>query len=128
MLWGGCHVEKEHSRVESDELSRPHRVGKAEFFPDPDKHPGSHVAARFVNQIEGVPVRIAHATGSISDQQDRLLFLVKTGQRVGRCGWQGMTTVSAGKKAPWIELIFMVDCRAPSGTIGIGVVRFASAG
>src|SRR6476661_9286582 len=70
----GAQIESEQTRSKGLDLRSPDIIGKAHLLTNANKETRSEIAARFVDQLESITVRIENISAAEPYDQDRLRF------------------------------------------------------
>ena len=73
---GGAAIEREIAWEQAEEIGGTDVIGEAEFIADAHEESGSHVAARFLNQFEGVAIRGMKGSAGEAENDDGLFGMV----------------------------------------------------
>src|SRR5438874_10398767 len=70
----GAEIEGEQTGSKGLDLRRPNIIGKAHLLTNANKKTRGEIAARFVDQLKSITVRVKNIGAAEPDDQDRLRF------------------------------------------------------
>ena len=73
-FWIGAEIESEETRRKGLDLGGPNIIGEAHLLANANKETRGEIAARFIDQLESITVRIKNIGAPEPDDQDRLRF------------------------------------------------------